>query len=462
MTTSEGVRNDREREERGIMNKYARQARANEECSLRLRSSCILIAILVSIILTPASVAEADEDTPVQGSFTVAPIISAIQVSHITTSAATVSWKTDVLATSQVFYDTEFHEDIADYTYHTDEDTALVTEHSLRLTGLSSGTKYHFRVRSVMGSIEAISHDYTFTTSTPAPPPAGGGGGGAPPTYYSNINLFGETSKWRISYEGRLLETVDITSKDGKTNIHIPKDTFCLDKKGKTLKEITIAGGEAPETPEGYLLLSKTFDLGPDGATFDPYLRLTLAYEEENIPERVEEGELYISYYSSEWVPLKSVVDAQGNKVSTDLTHLTIFAIMAKLPPPPPPAKFVLSNLEVNPAEVEPGEEVTVTIEVKNIGGREGSHTVNLLINNVLEETREVTFAPKAVKTVVFTVTGDEPGSYSVAVDGLSGSFTVAVAPPAKPINWRLISGVIAAVVAGLLIYFLAFRRRRQ
>jgi hypothetical protein len=273
-----------------------------------------------------------------------------------------------------------------------------------------------------MGSIEAISHDYTFTTSTP--PPAGGGG--------LNINLFGETSKWRISYVGRLLETVDITSKDGKTNIHIPKDTFCLDKKGKTLKEITIAGGEAPETPEGYLLLSKTFDLGLDGAIFDPYLRLTLAYEEEDIPEGVAEEELYISYYSSEWVPLKSVVDAQGNKVSTDLTHLTIFAIMAKLPPPLPPAKFVLSNLEVNPAEVEPGEEVTVTIEVKNVGGREGSHTVNLLINNVLEGTRKVTLTPKAVKTVVFTVTRDEPGSYSVVIDGLSGSFTVAVAPSSQ------------------------------
>ena len=418
-------------------------------------------------MLAPVSVARAGENASAGSSFTVAPVISDIQVSDVTTSAATIGWKTNGTATSQVFHDTEFHENTVGYAYHTDEDTPLVSEHSVGLTGLSSGTTYHFRVRSVVNGGEVISNDYTFTTRpTAAPPPP------VPPRYNTDIDFFGETSKWPISYDGRLLEPVEITSKEGKTNVYIPKDTLCLDKERNRLKGLVMKVAEkTPGPAKDYVVVSKVYNFGPGGATFDPYLKLTLAYEEKDIPEEVKEEELYIAYYSSEWVPLKSVVDAQGNKVSTELTHLTVFAIMAKLPPPPPPppAEFVLSNLEVDPAEVEPGKEVTVTIEVKNIGGREGSYLVSLRINGVLEKMKKVILAPNALKLTIFAVTKDEPGIYSVDVNGLKSSFTVKeksvpeepVVPPVipKPTTWRLIGGV---VVTGLLIFFLVFRQRRR
>ncbi len=419
------------------------------------KTCCPCVILLACIILQAMPVMAATGTTEVSG--TVPLVTYDISGANIGYHSVTISWKTNGNATSQVFYDTVSHDSIVNYAHYTDEDTSLVSEHSIALTGLSSGTTYHFRVRSVVDGIEATSSDYTFTTRTPAGPGPGPGS-----RYYLDTNFFGETSKWRISSSGRLLEAVDITSKDGEINIHIPKNTYCLDEKGKKLKGITIVEEKAPETPEGYVLLGKAYDLGPDSATFKPYLRLTLAYEDGDVPEGVEEENLYITYYDNGWIPLDAVVNIEENKVSANITHFTNFAIMAKLSPPPPPAKFVLSNLNIIPTEVKPGEEVTITVEVANIGGREGSCTVSLLINNALEETKKVTLAPKAVKTVVFTVIREEPGSYSVAVDGLSGSFTVAVAPPTKPINWHLIGGVIAAVVAGLLIYFLAFRRRRQ
>lgn len=378
--------------------------------------------------------------------------LSDIYVSDIGYHGANINWKTDVPATSQVFYDTEFHQDIADYAYHTIEDITLVIEHSISLTGLASRTTYHFRVRSVVDGIETISSDYAFTTRTPGGP----GHGPAPHRYYLKFDFLGETSKWRISSSGCLPETVDITSGDGEINICIPKNTFCLDKDGNRLRELVIkVEGQAPPLPEDYLILSKAYDLSPDGATFNPYLRLTLAYEEGDIPEGIEEEALYIAYYSHGWIPLDSVVDAQGDKVFTELTHLTPFAIMAKLSPLPS-AEFAMSNLTISPTEVKVGEELTITVEVTNIGGREGSHLLSLWINGVSEETKEVILAPKAVKTIVFTVTRDEPGSYSVEVDGLIGSFTVKEKPVPQPINWPLIATIIAGTIAvGLAIFFL-------
>lgn len=434
---------------------------ANREGTLCGRLNLIMVIILAVIILAPSPIAQADE-APVTGSFTVVPfIIYDIQVSDITTSAATINWKTSSNATSQVFYDTQFHTDIADYAYHTDEDSTLVAHHSVRLTGLSSGTTYHFRVGSVKDDYEAISHDYTFTTRTPGEP----GPGPKPTHYYLKVNFLGELSLWRISYSGRLYESVEITSRDGKINIHIPRGTLCLDKEEDRLREIDMGEKKAPEPPEDYFILGKAYDLTPDGATFDPYLRLTLAYGEEDIPAVVEEEDLYIAYYSSEWVPLDSIVDTVENRVSAELTHFTFLAIMAKGPPPPPPAKFVASKLDIIPAEVEPGEEVTISCKVTNTGGREGSHPVKLLINNVVEQSTQVTLAPGAIKNIVFTVSRDEPDSYDVAIDGLTGSFIVAApapppapAPPARPINWWLIAGIIAAIVAGLLIYRFAIK----
>jgi len=91
--------------------------------------------------------------------------VSSADISH---SSATIFWRTNGAATSQVFYDIESHEDIADYAYHTPEDTTPVTEHSVHLTGLSPLTTYYYRAKSVLvvdsTELTAISEEYFFTT----------------------------------------------------------------------------------------------------------------------------------------------------------------------------------------------------------------------------------------------------------------------------------------------------------
>ena len=139
------------------------------------------------------------------------------------------------------------------------------------------------------------------------------------------------------------------------------------------------------------------------------------------------------------------------------------FTVVA--PVTPAPAAFLVSDLSIEPAEVKQGEAVTISLLVANTGDESGDYTVTLKINGVKEAEKSVTVTAGGSQSVTFSVIKEESGSYSLAVDGLSGSFTVValVTPPAEPpINWPLISGIIAAVVAvGLLIFLLVRRVRR-
>lgn len=88
------------------------------------------------------------------------PVISEVDISHITESGATISWVTDEPATSQVDYGKT-----TDYGLTTTLDEELVTSHSINLSGLEPDTNYHFRVKSKDGAgNEAVSGNYTFTT----------------------------------------------------------------------------------------------------------------------------------------------------------------------------------------------------------------------------------------------------------------------------------------------------------
>ena len=83
------------------------------------------------------------------------------------------------------------------------------------------------------------------------------------------------------------------------------------------------------------------------------------------------------------------------------------------------------SGLTVSPSEVKPGEEVTITIEVANDGDIEGYYTLNLLIDESMEDTRKVTLAANTTETFIFTVSREDMGTYLVDANGLTSSFTV-------------------------------------
>jgi hypothetical protein len=123
------------------------------------------------------------------------------------------------------------------------------------------------------------------------------------------------------------------------------------------------------------------------------------------------------------------------------------------------PAAFSISNLTISPVEVITAGSVTISAMVVNTGELEGSHTVTLKINGVAEETKEVTLAAGASKTVSFIVSKDTPGSYEAEIDVQTGEFTIL--PPPTAIGWPLIGGIVAAAAVIGLAYVLLVRRRR-
>src|SRR5207247_1930312 len=104
----------------------------------------------------PASVVSATVDTA-------PPVISAVTSARIGSSSATISWATDEASDSQVEYGTT-----TAYGQVSALASALVTSHSVGLSGLSASTVYHYRVKSrdAAGNL-AVSADFTFTTAAP-------------------------------------------------------------------------------------------------------------------------------------------------------------------------------------------------------------------------------------------------------------------------------------------------------
>lgn len=88
------------------------------------------------------------------------PVISSISISEVTDTSVKISWSTNLNSNSVVEYGT------TDSYGTTNTDSTQTTSHSVTLTGLSSNTTYHFRLKST-GSAGSTgqSADGTFSTS---------------------------------------------------------------------------------------------------------------------------------------------------------------------------------------------------------------------------------------------------------------------------------------------------------
>ena len=236
----------------------------------------------------------------------------------------------------------------------------------------------------------------------------------------------------KIDASGVLTKDVTVKSDDRLCRLTLNKDTTALNKKGKRLSGVVIVEMKKPPAPpEDSNVIGLTYDLGPDGATFDPAITLTFTYDPDAIPEGVAEQNLVIALWdeeAGEWVNLVSTVDPATGTISASISHFTTFTVIAYTGP----AAFTVGALAISPMEVDVGETVTIGAEVANTGDLTGSYEVTLTIDDEVEATKDVTLAGGASQEVTFTTSRDKAGTYAVNVDGLSGTFTV-VAPPAPP-----------------------------
>ena len=151
-------------------------------------------------------------------------------------------------------------------------------------------------------------------------------------TYHLEIDLLGTKHEASVDSQGRLKTSVQVTSADGAISLSIDADTILLDKDEKPLQLIQATiSPNPPPPPEDAYIVGAVYDFGPEGANFNPQIKLTLSYDPEELPEGVRETDIYIAYYQDTgWkMLLYKKVDTENHKVTTQIDHFARYAVLA-------------------------------------------------------------------------------------------------------------------------------------
>jgi hypothetical protein len=307
--------------------------------------------------------------------------------------------------------------------------------------------------------------------------PFGGGGDKTPDYRKLEIDILGKVTVAKVNSSGELLYSCLATDPDNKHTLELDQGTKVTSADGKVIRRIEMSFCEEPPSPPSgmemigpaYELTGYTGDSAPCSIILDKPAELTLSYDPDWLPENT--STMLITWYEpgngwTELEPASSEV-AQANEITALISHTSVFAILAKIVPVS--AEFELSELVINPARAEAGEPVTIAVTVQNTGQLEGSYTLTLEIDGEVEQSQAITLAAGESRQVSFTVIKDEPGTYTITLDSLTGEFTVlapASLPPSTPASsppwastywWAIL---LAALITALPVYFLTRRLR--
>ena len=85
---------------------------------------------------------------------------------------------------------------------------------------------------------------------------------------------------------------------------------------------------------------------------------------------------------------------------------------------PPARSPFLVKNLSIQPAEVQPNEVVTITVSVTNTHDTWGIYSLVLKINGVKEAEKQANVDAGDTQDISFSVTREDPGSYAYSSTG--------------------------------------------
>ena len=159
------------------------------------------------------------------------------------------------------------------------------------------------------------------------------------PSFELNVNVLGRTQTVSLDDRGRLIVDVSLASPDGTVSLLIDRGTQLLDKDKKPLQSIRLTVDDSlPLPPENTQIMGAVYELSPEGSVATPLLRLTLSYNPEELPKGVAESNVYIAPYDEgagwgKW-SYKNV-DADKNRVTTQVSSFGRFAVLAPLAPVP-------------------------------------------------------------------------------------------------------------------------------
>jgi hypothetical protein len=260
---------------------------------------------------------------------------------------------------------------------------------------------------------------------------AGGGGGGGtitsstttttttPPaasTSAIQVIISGKAISFPIDASGKVLDTIKVTSGDGAITLTVPQGTVAKDRSGQPLDKIEVNGiTNPPAAPTDARIVGLAYDFGPDGATFDPAMKIEFNYNADDLPPDAQN--MTLAYYDtteSKWVEVESEVDAGNQKIAADIGHFTTYAMLARIVEVVPAPPVSASSSATTPA-VQPKVTTAATA------------------------TGNPTLAPAPAATT--PVTSETPTT-------------------TEPFDWPLIGGLVGGVVIIALVLLFLWRRR--
>ena len=291
-------------------------------------------------------------------------------------------------------------------------------------------------------------------------PPAGGAAaGGCPRTHYLTVDWEGCNTSKPLYSNDKLVVNLTGPSPDLSDNLFLERGTHAPVVDEKTYYLIVVRElQEIPPVPKNYQAIV-VLNVTPTDAEFDNDILLTLGLNQTQLPANVLN--VTMAYYddiNGLWERLQYSAGGPNGVAELTLTapinHFSIYGVLAELNPAPiSPAHFVPSGLSIVPSVekmsafvTKTGETVTITANVVNDGGQEGTYAVVLKLNGDTVDTTTVTIGAGQSKQVSFTRSGLDYGQYDVDVAGLTDEFTVS-----RTITWWLI--ILLIVAAGLIIW---------
>jgi hypothetical protein len=247
------------------------------------------------------------------------------------------------------------------------------------------------------------------------------------------IYISGGEIHLELGVNGQTQHTYGISSFDHHLNFTIPRGTIITDGQNTPMDTITITAVISPPAPPaGVNFIGPVFDLGPDGAVFNPPLVITFSYSDLDVPAGVDEGSLRICFYNEstgQWVECECTVDTVNNVITATLFHFSQYAVM----PHVSPLSFTVSNLTIGQSVSVDQAMVFVSVDIVNTGVAGDLCTLTLKVNGIVTETKDITLAGGAVGIVSFVLTNQSAGAYNVEVNGLTGSYEISPPPVTEP-----------------------------
>lgn len=111
-----------------------------------------------------------------------------------------------------------------------------------------------------------------------------------------------------------------------------------------------------------------------------------------------------------------------GGTATSALMQTVVLGLNERIP-------IEYSDIAISKVNVVPGENTTISVHAKNTGSLEGTTTIQFLINGSITDSKEVSFTAGETKTVSFTVSRMELGTYLANIGGLEATFVVAETP---------------------------------